>query len=58
MVGILIGVLIAALVYLILAAITGNTLVAAVGAILVLIAAIPTGGFGLGGRFGGRHDRL
>jgi hypothetical protein len=53
-VGILIGVLIAALVYLILVALTGNTLVAAVGAILVLIAAIPTGGFGLGGRFGGR----
>lgn len=58
MVGILIGVLIAALVYLILQALTGNTLVAAVGAILVLIAAIPTGGFGLGGRFGGRGDRL
>ena len=57
-VGILIGVLIAALVYLILAALTGNTLVAAVGAILVLIAAIPTGGFGLGSRFGGRGDRL
>jgi hypothetical protein len=57
-VGILIGVLIAALVYLILAALTSNTLVAAVGAILVLIAAIPTGGFGLGGRFGGRGDRL
>jgi hypothetical protein len=57
-VGILIGVLIAALVYLILVALTSNTLVAAVGAILVLIAAIPTGGFGLGGRFGGRGDRL
>jgi hypothetical protein len=43
----------AALVYLILAAITGSAIVAIVGAILVLIAGIPTGGFGLGSRWGG-----
>ena len=53
MIGILIAVLIAALVYVILAWLTGSAIVAAVGAILVLIAGIPTGGFGFGGRFGG-----
>ena len=57
MIGILLAVLLAALVYLILAAITGSTIVAIVGAILVLIAGIPTGGFGLGSRWGGRTGR-
>ena len=55
MIGILLAVLLAALVYVILAAITGSTIVALVGAILVLIAGIPTGGFGIGGRFGGHR---
>ena len=55
MIGLLITVLVAALVYLILAAITGSGIVAAVGAILVLVAGIPSGGFGFGGRWrGGR----
>lgn len=54
MIGILIAVLLAALVYWLLAALTGSGIVAVVGAILVLIAAIPSGGFGLGTRFGGR----
>jgi hypothetical protein len=55
MIGILIVVLIAALVYALLAALTGSTIVAIVGAVLVLLAGIPTGGFGLGSRFGGRR---
>ena len=53
MIGILIAVLFAALVYVILAAITGSAIVAIVGAVLVLLAGIPTGGYGLGHRFGG-----
>jgi hypothetical protein len=53
MVGILITVLVAALVYLILAALT-VPIVGIVGAILVLIAGIPSGGFGFGSRWGGR----
>ena len=48
MIGILLTVLVAALVYLLLAALTGSGIVAIVGAILVLIAGIPSGGFGLG----------
>ena len=54
MVGILIAVLRAAVVYLILAAITGSAIVAIVGAVLVLLAGIPSGGFGFGSRYGGR----
>ena len=57
MIGLLLTVLVAGLVYLILAAITGSSIVAIVGAILVLIAGIPSGGFGLGHRFGGRPGR-
>jgi hypothetical protein len=53
MVGIIIAVLLAVVVYVILAALT-TPLVGVVGAILVLIAGIPTGGFGFGSRFGGR----
>ena len=55
MIGILIAVLFAALVYILLAALTGSTIVAIVGAILVLLAGIPTGGYGLGSRWGGRR---
>jgi hypothetical protein len=54
MVGILLTVLLAVVVFIILAALT-TTLVGVVGAILVLIAGIPSGGFGMGGRFGGRR---
>jgi hypothetical protein len=57
MIGILLAVLLAALVYLILAALTGSGIVAIVGAILVLVAGIPTGGFGFGNRLGGRQGR-
>jgi hypothetical protein len=53
MIGILLTVLVAALVYLILAAITGSGIVAIIGAVLVLIAGIPSGGFGFRSRWGG-----
>jgi hypothetical protein len=53
-IGILIAVLVAALAYIILIALTGSSIVAVVAAILVLLAGIPSGGFGFGGRFGGR----
>ena len=54
MISILVAVLFAALVYILLAALTGSAIVAIVGAILVLGAGIPPGGYGLGGRWGGR----
>ncbi len=54
MVGILITLLVAALAYLLLVAITGSTILGLVAAILILIAGIPSGGFGLGARYGGR----
>ena len=56
MIGILIAVLLAALVYFLCVALGLPAIVAIVAAILVLIAGIPTGGYGIGGRFGGnRH---
>ncbi|HET8819971.1 MAG TPA: hypothetical protein VFM57_00350 [Thermoleophilaceae bacterium] len=54
MVGILLTVLVAVLVYLILAALI-SPLVGIIGAILVLIAGIPSGGFGFGNRWGGNR---
>ena len=54
MIGILIAILLAALVYWLCVAIGLPAIVAIVAAILVLIAGIPTGGYGLGGRWGGR----
>ena len=54
MIGILLTVLVAALVYIILAWLT-VPLVGIIGAILVLIAGIPSGGFGFGSRWGGRR---
>jgi hypothetical protein len=50
-VGILIAVLVAALVYALLIALTGSGILALVAAILVLLAGIPSGGYGLGRRF-------
>ena len=55
MIGILITCLVAALAYLILVALTGSSIVGIVAAILILVAGIPSGGFGLGGRFGGGY---
>lgn len=55
MIGILIAVLFAALVYTILIALTGSGILALVAAILVLLAGIPTGGYGFGERFSARR---
>jgi hypothetical protein len=57
MIGILLTVLVAVLVYIILAAFT-SSIVAIVGAILVLIAGIPSGGFGFGSRWSGRRGAV
>ena len=53
-IGILIAVLFAALVWAICVALGLPTTVGIVAAILVLLAGVPSHGFGLGGRFGGR----
>jgi hypothetical protein len=53
MIGILIAVLFAALVYFIATALGLPSIVAIIAAVLVLLAGVPTGGYGLGGRFGG-----
>ena len=55
MIGIVLAVLFAALVYAICVALGLPAIVGIVAAILVLLAGIPTGGFGMGGRFGSRH---
>jgi hypothetical protein len=57
MIGLLITILVAALAYWLLVALTGSTIVGIVAAILVLVGGIPSGGFGFGGRWGGR-DRV
>jgi hypothetical protein len=57
MIGILLTVLVAVLVYLVLAALT-VPLVGIIGAILVLIAGIPSGGFGMGSRWSGRRRTI
>ena len=57
MIGILLTVLIAVLVYIILAAFT-SSIVAIVGAILVLLGGIPSGGFGFGSRWSGRRGAV
>jgi hypothetical protein len=54
MIGILIAVLFAALVYAICLALGLPSIVGIVAAILVLLAGVPSGGYGLGTRFGGR----
>ena len=54
MIGIIIAVLLAALVYALCVALGLPSIVAIIAAILVLLAGIPSGGYGLGGRFGGR----
>jgi uncharacterized protein YacL len=53
MIGIVIAVLVAALVYAICVALGLPAIVGIVAAILVLLAGIPSGGYGLGDRFGG-----
>ena len=53
MVGLIITLVVAALAYLLLVALTGSSIVGIVAAILILLAGIPSGGFGMGGRWGG-----
>jgi hypothetical protein len=53
MIGILIAVLVAALVWAVCVALHLPAIVGNVAAILVLLAGIPSGGYGLGRRFGG-----
>ena len=55
MIGILIAVLFAALVYAICVALGLPAIVGIIAAVLVLLAGVPTGGYGLGSRFGTRH---
>jgi hypothetical protein len=55
MIGILIAILVAALVYWLCMAIGLPAIVAIIAAILVLLAGIPTGGYGFGSRWGGRR---
>jgi hypothetical protein len=53
MIGILIAILLAALVYFLCVALGLPSIVAIIAAVLVLLAGIPTGGYGIGGRYGG-----
>jgi hypothetical protein len=53
MIGILIAVLLAALVYFLCLALGLPSIVAIIAAIVVLLAGVPTSGYGLGGRWGG-----
>jgi hypothetical protein len=55
MIGILIAVLVAALVWAVCVALGLPAIVGIVAAILVLLAGIPSHGYGLGSRFGGRQ---
>lgn len=57
-IGLVITLLVAALAYILLTALGLPPIVGIIAAILVLLAGIPSGGFGLGGRFGhGRAGR-
>ena len=56
MIGILLTIVVAALVYFLCTALGLPAIVAIIAAILVLLAGIPSGGFGLGGRMGRRGD--
>jgi hypothetical protein len=53
MIGVIIAVLFAALVYVLCTALGLPAIVGIIAAILVLLAGIPSGGYGLGSRFGG-----
>lgn len=56
MLGILIAVVVAALVYALCVALGLPSIVGIVAAILVLLAGIPTSGYGIAGRWGGRRE--
>jgi hypothetical protein len=55
MIGMIIAVLVAALVYALCLALGLPSIVGIVAAILVLLGGIPSGGYGLGSRFGTRY---
>ena len=55
LIGLIIAIVVAALVYALCMALGLPSIVGIVAAILVLLAGVPTGGFGLGGRWGGRR---
>ena len=55
MIGIIIAIVLAAIVYWICMALGLPWIIAIVAAVLVLLAGVPTGGYGLGGRWGGRR---
>ena len=58
MIGILIAIVLAAVVYWLCMALGLPAIVALIAAILVLLAGVPTGGYGLGSRWGGRRGTL
>jgi hypothetical protein len=58
MIGIFIAIILAALAYWICLALGLPAIVGLIAAVLVLLAGIPSGGYGLGSRFGGRGDRI
>jgi hypothetical protein len=55
MIGILIAIVLAALAYWVCLALGLPSIVALIAAVLVLLAGVPSGGYGLGSRFGGRR---
>jgi len=57
-IGILLTIVVAALVYFICTALGLPAIVGIIAAVLVLLAGIPSGGFGLGGRMGHRGGRM
>jgi hypothetical protein len=58
MIGILIAIVLAAVAYWICLALGLPAIVALIAAVLVLLAGVPSGGFGFGSRFGGRRETL
>jgi len=58
MVGLIITLLVAALAYIVLVALTGSAIIGIVAAVLILLAGVPSGGFGFGSRFGHRGSRV
>jgi hypothetical protein len=55
MIGILIAIVLAAVAYWVCVALGLPAIVALIAAVLVLLAGVPTGGYGFGARFGGRR---
>ena len=55
MIGILIAIVLAAIAYWVCLVVGLPWIVALIAAVLVLLAGVPTGGYGLGGRWGGRR---